>query len=185
LLGEARRHDHDDRTKQRGCQTYLDPNHPTQLAILRAINDLADERATNLAVDGCGAPVYAISLYALARAFGRLTAAAEGPEAQVANAMRTHPKYVSGTRRDEYELHQAIPGLIAKAGAEAVYATGLPDGWGIAIKISDGSSRALPAAMAGVLMRLGLDSETLRKHASLPVLRHGERIGDVRPCAEL
>jgi L-asparaginase II len=165
-------------------RTYLDPNHPTQLAILRATDDLADERATNLAVDGCGAPIYAISLYALARAFGRLAVAAEGAEAQVAHAMRAHPEYVSGTRRDEFELHQAMPGLIAKSGAEAVYVTGLPDGWGIAIKISDGSSRARPAAMAGVLMRLGFDSETLRKHASLPVLGHGERVGEVRPCAE-
>ena len=165
-------------------RTYLDPHHPTQLAILRAINDLADEKAAGPAVDGCGAPLYAISLYALARAFGRLAAATEGAEAQVANAMRAHPKYVSGTRRDEFELHQAMPGLIAKSGAEAVYVTGLPNGCGIAIKISDGSSRARPAAMAGVLMRLGFDSETLRKHASLPVLGHGERVGEVRPCAE-
>ena len=62
LLGEPRWHDHDDSTKQRGCHaTYLDPKHPTQLAILRGINDLADEKATGLAVDGLGL-LYAISL---------------------------------------------------------------------------------------------------------------------------
>jgi L-asparaginase II len=164
--------------------TYRDPDHPTQLAIVSTIDDLAGEQATNLAVDGCGAPLYAISLYGLARAFGRIAGAAGGPEARVATAIRNHPEYVSGTRRDELELHRAVPGLIAKAGAEAVYAAGLPDGRGVAIKISDGSPRARPVAMAGVLLRLGFDHETLHTQASGPVLGHGERVGEVRPCAE-
>ena len=81
---------------------YLDPDHPTQLAILATIDDLAvASRPRNLAVDGCGAPLFAISLYGLARAYGRLAAATEGPEARVAEAIRSHPEYVSGTRRDE------------------------------------------------------------------------------------
>ena len=54
--------------------TYRDPDHPTQLAVLRAIDDLASEQATNLAVDGCGAPLFALTLYGLARA-GRAAAA--------------------------------------------------------------------------------------------------------------
>jgi L-asparaginase II len=164
--------------------TYRDPDHPTQLAIVSTIDDLAGEQATNLAVDGCGAPAYAISLYGLARAFGRIAAAVDGPEAQVASAIRDHPEYVSGSRRDELELHGAVPGLIAKAGAEGVYAAGLPDGRGIAIKISDGSPGARPVAMAGVLLRLGFDHETLHSQASGPVFGHGERVGEVRPLAE-
>ena len=118
--------------------SYRDPDHPTQLAIVRAIDDLAHEQAGNVAVDGCGAPLYAISLYGLARAFGPLAAAEDGAEHQVAESIRAHPEYVSGTRRDELDLHRAIPGLIGKAGAESVYAVGLPDGRGVAIKISDG-----------------------------------------------
>ena len=102
----------------------------------------------------------------------------------VATAIRNHPEYVSGTRRDELELHRAIPGLMAKAGAESVYAAGLPDGRGIAIKISDGHPRARPVAMAGVLQRLGFDHETLDDHASAPVLGAGERVGEIRPCKE-
>jgi L-asparaginase II len=102
----------------------------------------------------------------------------------VATAIRNHPEYVSGTRRDELELHRAIPGLIAKAGAESVYAVGLPDGRGIAIKISDGHPRARPVAMAGVLRRLGFDHETLDDHASAAVLGAGERVGEIRPCKE-
>jgi L-asparaginase II len=164
--------------------TYRDPDHPTQLAIVSTIDDLAGEQATNLAVDGCGAPLYAISLYGLARAFGRIAAAVEDTEARVAAAIRDHPEYVSGSHRDELELHRAVPGLIAKAGAEAVYAVGLPDGRGVAIKISDGSPRARQVAMAGVLLKLGFDHETLRDQASGPVVGHGERVGEVRPCAE-
>ena len=58
--------------------SYRDPDHPIQLAIVQAIDDLAHEQATNLAIDGCGAPLYAISLYGLARAFGRLASASDG-----------------------------------------------------------------------------------------------------------
>ena len=164
--------------------SYRDPDHPTQLAVVRAIDDLAHEQATNLAIDGCGAPLYAISLYALARAFGHIASASDGAEFQVATAIRDHPEYVSGTRRDELELHRAIPGLMAKAGAESVYAAGLPDGRGIAIKISDGHPRARPVVMAGVLQRLGFDHETLDDHASAPVFGAGERVGEIRPCKE-
>lgn len=161
--------------------TYRDPDHPTQLAILRAIDDLAHEQATNLAVDGCGAPLFAISLYGLARAFGRLASATEGEEHTVAEAVRAHPEHVSGTTRDELALHRALPGVVGKAGAEAVYAVGLPDGRGVALKISDGSPRARAVAMAGVLQRLGFDHPTLDEQASAPVLGHGERVGEIRP----
>ncbi|HZA74316.1 MAG TPA: asparaginase [Propionibacteriaceae bacterium] len=164
--------------------TYRDPDHPVQLAILQAVDDLAHEQAQNLVVDGCGAPAYALSLYALARAYGWLASAAEGPGATVADAIREHPEFVSGTTRDECALIRAVPGLIAKAGAEATYAVGLPDGRGVAIKVSDGSTRARAAAMAGVLGRLGLEHETLTEQASGPVLGHGERVGEIRPYAE-
>jgi L-asparaginase II len=164
--------------------TYRDPDHPTQLAILQTIDELASEHAVHVAVDGCGAPLFAISLCSLARAFGRIAAASEGPEALVADAIRAHPEWTSGTRRDEFALHRAIPGLVAKAGAEAVYAVGLRDGRGVAIKIADGFPRARAVAMAAVLQHLGLSSDTLIEQASPPVLGHGERVGEIRPLAE-
>lgn len=165
-------------------ETYRDPDHPVQLAILQTIDDLAGEQAGLLAVDGCGAPLYAVSLYGLARSFGRIAAATEGPEARVADAVRRHPENVSGSRRDELDLHHAIPGLVGKAGAEAVYAVGLPDGTGVAIKISDGSPRARAAAMAATLQRLGLSSPILDDQVATPVLGHGDRVGEIRPAAE-
>ncbi|WP_375425860.1 asparaginase [uncultured Friedmanniella sp.] len=164
--------------------TYRDPDSKTQLAILRTIDDLAHEQAGQLAVDGCGAPLFAISLYGLARAFGSLAAAADGEERQVADAIRAHPEYTSGTTRDELALHRAIPGLVGKAGAEAVYAVGLPDGRGVALKITDGNPRARAVLMAAVLQRLGYDHRTLDEQVSAPVLGHGERVGEIRPVAE-
>ena len=145
---------------------YRDPDHPTQLALLQTIDDLAGEQATDLAVDGCGAPLFALSLYALARAFGRIAAAPDGPERRVADAIHRHPEWTSGTRRDELALHR------------------LPDGRGVACKISDGGARARAVAMAGVLQRLGFDHETLTEQASAPVLGHGDRVGEIRPYAE-
>lgn len=164
-------------------ETYRDPDHPVQLAILAAIDDLVGEQAMLPAIDGCGAPLYAVSLAGLARSFGRLATATEGPVARVADAIRRHPENVSGTRRDELDLHRAIAGLVGKAGAEAVYAVGLPDGTGVAIKISDGSPRARAAAMAATLQRLGHDSPTLDDQVAVPVLGHGEPVGSIRPVA--
>ncbi len=160
---------------------YRDPAHPVQLAIHAAIGDLAGQHPDAVTVDGCGAPLYAIDLPGLARAFGRLAGARDGPEARVAAAIRSHPEYTSGTRRDEYQLHGAVPGLVTKGGAEAVQAIGLPDGRGIALKIDDGSSRARPVLAAAVLQQLGYDNPTLTEQVSAPVLGHGDRVGEVRP----
>ena len=158
---------------------YRDPAHPVQLGARDIIATLSGERPERVAVDGCGAPAFAISLVALSRSFGRLAAAAEGPERRVADAIRAHPEMTSGTRRDEYELHRAIPGLLTKAGAEAVQAVGLADGRGLAIKVSDGSPRARPVVVAAILRAWGFEHPTLEAQASTAVLGHGEPVGAV------
>ncbi len=162
---------------------YRDPTHPVQLSASDRIAELSGESPSTIAVDGCGAPAFAISLTALARSFGRLAAASSGPERRIADAIRTHPEMTSGTRRDEYQLHRAIPGLLTKAGAEAVQAVGLPDGRGVAIKISDGTPRARAVVTAAVLLQLGFEHPTLDAQSSVPVLGHGEPVGaiSVRP----
>ena len=162
---------------------YREVGHPTQRAILAAIADLAAERPGEPTVDGCGAPLYPLTLVGLARAFGRLSTSSDPAEARIAAVIRAFPEYVSGSRRDELDLHHAVPGLIGKAGAEAVYAVGLPDGRGVAVKIADGSTRARAVAMASVLQGLGFSHPTVAAQASQPVLGHGERVGDVRPRA--
>jgi L-asparaginase II len=163
--------------------TYLAPSHPVQQAIEDTLADLTGETPSGPAVDGCGAPLWAVSLTGLARAFGRIALGREPAEARVAAAIRAHPEYVSGTRRDELALHRGLPGIVAKAGAESVYAVGLPDGRGVALKIDDGSTRGRAVAMAGVLLRIGLAADVLQEQSRAPVLGGGQPVGEVRPYA--
>ena len=164
-------------------ETYLQPTHPVQRAVEEALADLTGEKPRGPAVDGCGAPLWATSLTGLARAFGRVARGGDAVESRVADAVRAHPEHVSGTRRDERALHRGLPGVVAKAGAESVYAVGLPDGRGVALKIDDGSARGRPVAMAAVLQRLGLVADVLTAQASIPVLGGGLPVGEVRPHA--
>lgn len=162
--------------------TYRDPQHPLQQAIGDALAELAGEEIAATGVDGCGAPVMAISTAGLARAFGRLTAAdAATPEGRVATAIREHPQWLGGTARDVTALIRGVPGLIAKDGAESVYAVGLPDGRGLAVKIADGNQRARTVVTAAALRALGLTAyeEVLAELEKAPVLGHGEPVGAV------
>lgn len=160
--------------------SYRDPGHPLQRHIAEVVGELAGESITASAVDGCGAPVVAISLGGLARAFGALAAADEAtPEGRVARAMRRHPEYVGGDGRDVTILMSQTPGLIAKDGAEAVYAVGLADGRGVALKVADGGQRARPVILAAVLRRIGVHSPALAALEDAPVLGHGEPVGAV------
>ena len=163
-------------------QTYLEPGHPVQCAVRAAVEDCAGEQAAAVAVDGCGAPLLAISLAGLARAFGLLASADPATlQGRVASAVRDHPHYASGTRRLSAILMRSAPGLLCKTGAEGVFAVGLPDGRGVAAKIQDGASRARPVVIAAVLQRLGLDNEVIRAQRDRPVLGGGTQVGVIRP----
>ena len=139
--------------------SYLAPDHPLQQAIRRTIEDLAGERAAATGVDGCGAPLFALTLAGLARAFRVLALAAPGmPERRVADAMRAYPEWTSGTYRDERRLMAAVPGLLVKSGAEGVDAFALADGHGVrsgAVKIDDGGQRARTPVTVATLRELG------------------------------
>lgn len=161
--------------------TYLGPNHPLQQLMGQTIADLAGEEVGATAVDGCGAPVMAISLAGLARAFGTIAAAPEASEeGRIAHAIRAYPEYLGGTRRDVTTLIRGMPGSIAKDGAEAVYAVGLPDGRGFAVKIADGGNRARQVVMAALLRSSGIDADVLDEVGTVAVLGHGQPVGDVR-----
>jgi len=160
--------------------TYLEPLHPLQQLIVQTLADLSGEPAQAVGVDGCGAPVMAVSLTGLARAFSRFATAPDGTdEARVAEAIRAYPQWLGGTRRDVTALIRGVPGLIAKDGAESVYAVGLADGRAVALKIADGGQRARPVVMAAVLRRLGINAEVLDELAYAPVLGHGEQVGSI------
>lgn len=159
--------------------TYRDPAHPLQQLMAKTLADVSGSPVTATGVDGCGAPVMAISLIGLARAFGALASADGTLEARLAGAIRTHPQWLGGTTRDVTALIRGVPGLIAKDGAEAVYAVGLADGRALAVKIADGSQRARPVVTAAALRRLGVEAAVLDQLADAPVLGHGEPVGAV------
>jgi L-asparaginase II len=168
--------------------SYRDPEHPLQLAIRDTFAELTEEPVKTVAVDGCGAPLLSTSLTGLARAFRTMSLAQDGAEAKVAQAIRQHPEYVSGTKRDERRLILAIPGSIGKAGAEACYAVGLPDGRAVALKVDDGGSRARAVLMAAALERLGVldepgvDAEAVRETGQHVLYGGGQPVGEIRAC---
>lgn len=168
-------------------RSYLDPAHPVQQAILATFTEFTEEPAT-VAVDGCGAPLLSTSLVGLARAFRRLAVATGGPERRVAEAIRRHPEFVSGTTRDERALLTAIPGAIGKAGAESCYVVALPDGRSFALKTDDGAPRVRPVLMAEALRRSGVDREVgvdavaVTRTGVLTLLGGGVPVGEIRAC---
>jgi L-asparaginase II len=160
---------------------YRHPEHPLQRAITDTLGELTGEPVVAVTVDGCGAPLHGYAIAGLARAFGRIATAPAGTaEARVAAAIRAEPAYLGGTRRQVTRLIAEADGLIAKDGAESVYAVGLADGRGVAVKIADGFARAKAVVLAAALRRLGVDAPgALDDLATCPVLGHGEPVGAV------
>ncbi|HEX6967960.1 MAG TPA: asparaginase [Micromonosporaceae bacterium] len=160
---------------------YWAPEHPLQEALRSAVEDLAGEKVAAVGVDGCGAPVLAVSLIGLAGAYLRIVSGAPGsPEEAVAAAMRAHPELVSGTGGDDARLMAGIPGLLSKVGAEGVVAVALPGVGAVALKIDDGAARARTPVLVSALRRLGVAAEVLDELAEPPVFGGGEPVGVVR-----
>ena len=164
--------------------SYLSVEHPVQRACLLGIERLAGEHVRQVAVDGCGAPQYALTLPGLARAYMALVLGGEH-ERRTADAMRAHPWLVGGTGRDVTALMEGVPGLLAKDGAEGVYAAVLADGSAVALKISDGGSRARTPVLVAALRALGAEAAVLDELATTPVLGGGRRVGEVRVAGPL
>jgi L-asparaginase II len=164
-------------------QGYLDPAHPLQQLVARTVTDLTGEEPERTSTDGCGTPLFALTLRGMARAFGRLAAAADGTgpartaEAPVAHAMRRHPEMVAGEDRDVTALMRLVPGLVAKDGFEGVQLAGLPDGRAIAVKVSDGGDRARMPVTVQVLAALDVDPSVLARITAAPVLGGGRPVG--------
>ncbi|MEO6085529.1 MAG: asparaginase, partial [Umezawaea sp.] len=130
---------------------YLDPAHPFQELVRAGVEALAGERSTHTAVDGCGAPLFAVSLVGLARAIRGLA------ETPVADAMRAHPEYVAGAGHVNTEVMRLLPGVLAKGGAEGVLVVASSEGHAVAVKVIDGSPRATTAIALVALRELGFD----------------------------
>jgi L-asparaginase II len=135
--------------------------HPCQRMVLDDISVAAmvDPDGVPTGVDGCGVVTFALPLARMALAFSRL-ASSEGA-AKVVDAMRAHPDLVRGPGAPDTELMRAEPGWIAKGGAEGLLCGASPDGLGIAVKVEDGSGRAVRSGLAAFLRRLGLEPGNL------------------------
>jgi L-asparaginase II len=188
-------------------ETYDEPGNPAQLSIARTIEQFSGVPLEDIAVgiDGCGVPIYGVSVRAMALMYARLVAPPVEFDAEtraacahIVMAMRTHPELVGGTReRLDTELMRTAAGVISKVGAEGVYTVGVepsarwPRGLGLALKIEDGEDRrARPTVVIESLRQLGVLDDNmfaqLAQYAQFVVRNHrGDSVGEVRASFEL
>jgi L-asparaginase II len=164
--------------------SYLSPEHPLQRLITETIDELAGERHSHIGVDGCGSPAHVISLLGLARGFRSIAHGDAGTSGDaVYRAMTSHPEMVGGSGRDVTVLMRNVTGLMAKDGADGVFAAALPDGRAVAMKIGDGANRARPPVMLAALRSLGVDTSVVEPMVAQWILGHGSHVGEVRAIA--
>jgi L-asparaginase II len=136
--------------------TYTQADHPLQGALAQTLSELAGERIAHTGVDGCGAPLFAISIAGMARALQAVIRDSDG--ALLVDAMRTYPVMVGGAGRDVTEVMRSVPGCVAKDGADGVWVAALDDGRALAVKIDDGDPVARIVVVLGLLDSLGIRS---------------------------
>jgi L-asparaginase II len=139
-------------------ENYLDPTHPLQVAIKSELESLAGESITLTSTDGCGAPLFLLSLMGLARAIRAVTISSDPVHQSVLSASRQFPQMVAGIGRLTTQMIEAVPGLYMKDGAEAVEVASMPDGRTLVFKVSDGSLRPFRVLVHAGLKKLGIDS---------------------------
>jgi len=155
---------------------YKDFNHPLQLAIRREFEVLAGEKIRNVGVDGCGAPLFALSIRGITSAFRNLMNSNEAIYKEVISACSTNPVMVSGAGRLPTTLMTRVEGLFVKDGAEGVMVIVTKKSEVIVWKMSDGTQRgALTLALAS-LSHLGIELEFERE----TVLGGGQVVGEIR-----
>lgn len=160
--------------------TYLDAAHRVQQAVRAAVERTCAELVRHVAVDGCGTPLFGISLVGLARAAHRLVTAPPGStEARVAHAMRAAPALVGGREHPNTELMRLVPGAICKGGAEGVLMAAAATGEAVAVKVIDGSPRATTVIALAVLGALGVDVSAAEGLSQVRVLGGGRPVGQV------
>ena len=163
--------------------SYLSPSHPLQSLIVETISDYAGEQPSFSSVDGCGSPLHALSVGALARAFARVGAAKTAHEKQLLQAVAENSWALDGEGRDNTVTIDTIGG-IAKIGAEGLVAMTTPEGVSVAVKILDGSMRATTIVALSALSRVGAITDTaftqLVELLSVPVTGGEKTIGGLR-----
>lgn len=164
--------------KEWDISNYTEITHPVQQEMLNSMALFAGLPASDIVIgtDGCGVPVFGLSVYHMAHAFAKLANPTDMPEGtalaakRITHAMMTHPFLVAGSNRLCTNLMAAGRGnIFSKSGADGVYCVGLPElGLGLAVKIEDGNGRANGPVVVEALRQLGvLDAEQLSTLAPL------------------
>lgn len=187
---------------------YEAPENPVQRAIAQVVSDFTDVALEDLAVgvDGCAAPIFGVSIRAMALAYARLVSPPETFAkstrvacGQIVRVMMKYPELIGGTsERLDTEVMRAAPGrIVSKVGAEGVYTAGIlpcerwPKGLGLALKIEDGDDkRARPTVVIESLRQLDVlydaSLEAVSRYAFFPVKnRRGDVAGEIRASFEL
>ena len=167
--------------------SYREQGHPLQLWILEIVTRVCGLERDEIVLggDGCGVPAFGMPLKNLATGFARLATGENLPDdlagaaERIRGVMREHPYMVAGTDRFDTAVMRGT-GLVCKSGAEAVYGAGSPEGWGLALKISDGGSRAVRPAALAVLARREVEVPDEPEVRPVRDLR-GEAVGEVVP----
>ncbi|MFD1720576.1 asparaginase [Amnibacterium endophyticum] len=161
---------------------YLDPTGPVHALAVEVLREHGGAEPLHPGTDGCGGPVWAVPLVALARGYGSLLQA----EPALADAIRAHPELIEGAG-GEAGTTRAVErlGVAAKSGAEGVWCAVTPDGVAVAVKVLDGSPRAAAAAAVALLAGTGAvdagAAEAWLADPSLAVRGGGAEVGRVRP----
>jgi len=189
-------------------ENYESPENAVQMAIAEAVSQFTDVAVEDLAVgiDGCAAPIFGVSIWAMALAYARLVAPPENFDKptrdaceRIVRVMTAYPELIGGTsERLDTEIMRAANGrVVSKVGAEGVYTAGIlpcknwPNGLGLALKIEDGDDkRARPTVVVESLRQLGVlhdeSLEAVSRYAFFPVQnRRGDVVGEIRASFEL
>jgi L-asparaginase II len=159
--------------------TYLEMDHPLQIAIKNEIELLAGEKVSASTFDGCGAPLFAISLTGFAKAISVVVKSNDPIYKQIVTACTKYPELVAGEGRLTTRLMQAVPGLFMKEGAEGVQVCALSDGRVIAMKIIDGSWRPCAPIIMEIFKRwaVQMPDESVKIYGGASVI--GEVIANI------
>lgn len=158
--------------------SYLSPTHPLQLAIQAVIEELSGEQIHKTAIDGCGAPLHAMTTIGLARGISGFVQEAK----DLVAAALANPSLIGDASTPDAAFLRA--GFYSKLGAEGVFTVGAQSGHAVAIKIADGSLRAAPAIAMQLLSKHGLASAEqlaqLETETKVEVLGGGVSVGGLK-----
>lgn len=135
--------------------SYLDIEHPLQQRVRSVVEEHTHETVDLVGTDGCGAPVFPLTLTGLAHGFAGVVARADDDSAALTDAVLAHPWAIDGVGRANTVTIERLQ-VLAKLGAEGVMVMGLPGGAAVAVKVLDGSQRAGTLAALALLERNGL-----------------------------